>query len=231
MVAGGVPVSSGSSLLTGLTAYYTLSNTADSAGSNTLTNIGGVTFVAGKVGNAANLVSASTQRLAAADSASFQMGVGNFTVAAWVKWTDNSTERTICFYGGYGANGYGLWTHNNELWAVVTTGDPTVIQATNVGIGYGDGVFHLAVATFNRASNVDLWVDNGQTGNYVPGVISGVAGNMNSSVGFQIGADESPPTNYIDAVVDEVGVWNRILTPTEITALWNGGAGTTYPFP
>jgi hypothetical protein len=35
-------------------------------------------------------------------------------------------------------------------------------------------------------------------------------------------------TNY---VCDEVSVWSRLLTGSELTADWNAGAGRTFPFP
>ena len=34
----------------------------------------------------------------------------------------------------------------------------------------------------------------------------------------------------LDGSVDELGLWNRVLTSGEMTNLWNGGAGLTYPF-
>ena len=34
----------------------------------------------------------------------------------------------------------------------------------------------------------------------------------------------------IDGMIDEVGVWNRPLSPTEVTDLYNSGGGLTYPF-
>jgi len=37
-------------------------------------------------------------------------------------------------------------------------------------------------------------------------------------------------SQYINGIVDEVGFWNRALTSTEVTALYNSGAGFQYPF-
>jgi len=41
------------------------------------------------------------------------------------------------------------------------------------------------------------------------------------------------PTAGIESMlgkIDEIGIWNKALTPTEVSALYNGGAGNTYPF-
>ena len=35
---------------------------------------------------------------------------------------------------------------------------------------------------------------------------------------------------YSNARVDEVGLWQRVLTDPEIAALYAGGSGLTYPF-
>src|SRR5438876_10841799 len=98
MMAQMLLAASNSTLLNGLTVYYALSNTSDATGGGlTLTNHNTVTFSAGKVGNAANFVAASSQYLSRADSAAFQMGTGDFSVAAWVNFT-SSANRDIISY-------------------------------------------------------------------------------------------------------------------------------------
>ena len=34
---------------------------------------------------------------------------------------------------------------------------------------------------------------------------------------------------YLGGGVDELGIWDRVLTPTEITELYNSGVGKQYP--
>jgi len=36
--------------------------------------------------------------------------------------------------------------------------------------------------------------------------------------------------DYMDGLVDEVGIWNKVLTSGEITDLYNSGSGLAYPF-
>jgi hypothetical protein len=38
------------------------------------------------------------------------------------------------------------------------------------------------------------------------------------------------PGNWLDGIVDEAGMWNRVLSSDELDALWNDGAGLAYPF-
>lgn len=45
-----------------------------------------------------------------------------------------------------------------------------------------------------------------------------------------MGAFGSSPTLFLSGKMDEVGLWNRALTQSEITQLYNGGVGLSYPF-
>jgi hypothetical protein len=38
-------------------------------------------------------------------------------------------------------------------------------------------------------------------------------------------------TFFYDGFIEQVGRWSRVLTAADITSLWNGGTGRTYPFP
>jgi hypothetical protein len=104
-----------------------------------------------------------------------------------------------------------------------------MLNTGNVGVGYGagggffsgfsinDGLWHNVLATFDGTTTT-LYVDNNIVGtnnatlNTIPTTLKFMR--------FQV--------NNTD--IDEVGFWNRVLTPTEITTLYNAGAGLTYPF-
>jgi hypothetical protein len=222
LAQGGVYTAT-STLLNGLQAYYALEGTTDSSGNgSTLTNHGTVTFVTGKVANAANFVSASSQYFSVADNSFFQMGTGSLTMAAWVK-SSVATHKTICSYGAYNSAGYRFLYFNSELEAQASDG--THSAQPNGLPNIADGSWHFCVATFDRSGVLQPYVDNVAR---TSASLSTVTGSINTSVGFQIGADNA--SDLIDGMVDEVGIWNRVLTSTEITHLWNGGAGTTYPF-
>ncbi len=65
---------------------------------------------------------------------------------------------------------------------------------------------------------------------------AGISGGLilNTNKPFRIGANEEIASNYLGygnhSKVDEVGVWNKVLTTNEILYLYNGGTGRTYPF-
>src|SRR5205814_3043391 len=108
-----ISIAGGSTLLNRLQVYYKLENLTDSSGNSlTLTNHGTVSFTAGKVNNAANFVSASSQYLSHANVTAYQMGTGDFSYAFWVKFTE-STARALLDYGISGSSvGYAVFTVN-----------------------------------------------------------------------------------------------------------------------
>jgi hypothetical protein len=220
------PGSQGSTLLSGLTAYYALSDLTDASRHGlTLTNHGTVTFSAGKVNNAANFVSASSQYLTHADATQFQMGTGDFSFAFWAKFIISQAKSVFC-YGTTGASaGYGVDTNVGRFQGFISDG--TTVKTFGQAHNFNDGNWHLCVVTCKRSGNMQMYVDNVTEGSAVN--ITSVTGSVNSANGFSMGGNFAGGVLF-DGSIDEAGLWNRVLTSTEITHLWNGGAGTTYPF-
>ncbi len=87
-----------------------------------------------------------------------------------------------------------------------------------------DGSFHLVISTFEygKADGVKLYVDNALV---TTASTSGLAPIVNDRP-FTLGKLAFAPGGYFfDGVLDEVLFWSRILSPAEMDALWNGGAG------
>jgi hypothetical protein len=87
--------------------------------------------------------------------------------------------------------------------------------------------WYFIVSTFDGV-NSRIYV-NGVLVNttYAPGSIG------NASTQFTIGAHSAGPASWgyqMKGNIDEVGIWNRVLTPLEIQMLYNNGNGLQYPF-
>ena len=220
---------SNSTLLNGLTVYYALSDTSDATGGGlTLTNHNTVTFSAGKVGNAANFVATSSQYFSRADSAAFQMGTGDFSIACWAKFTATN-NREITTYGSSGSSGYGIEMNGTGVVAFISDGAnnafTTPIHAWN------DGVWHLICSTVSRNAGAGTgtmicYVDNSveSTKNF-----TSIFASVNNANGFFMATDKDA-TNFADVSIDEVAIANRVWTAAEVALFWNSGNGTTYPF-
>lgn len=229
-----------SSLLTGLKSYWKLDEASgvryDAHGANHLTPSGTVTAQAGRVGNGAQmLIADAPSYLAKADP----VGLGftsSFTVAWWsyvhtlAEWGTYRGNMAYCEY--VPASG-GLWNiygflakaaFNGVMAWLAGHGDGTDI-ITHAWCVPGQWNFYVAWADADTHT-IDIIVNNGASN--VQAVSGGAIVGPSASVDFQIGSSEYHDDP--DGIVDEVGIWSRLLTPAERTALYNAGAGVTYPF-
>jgi len=213
------------SLLVNLTAYWSMgdSSFADLSGNgNDLTN-SGVTVGTGLLTGCA-VFDGSGQILTNAASNCLNFGTGDFTISGWVNlvsYGDSPTGttgetfmdiRTPSFTNGgfYNLNTSGQVIFNG------TAGD--TYSGTNI-VPLSSWV-HLI---FQRTS--------GNYSVYINGTLDGSpqsAGGQNFEPGqvyFGKNQDGLVPLN---ASLCEWGVWNRALTSTEISALYNGGSGLPY---
>jgi hypothetical protein len=218
----------GSTLLNGLQAYYKLDDVNDSSGNGiTLTNHSSVTFGAGKVGNCASMIRANGQWLESADDSHLHMGTStNFTICAWCKYTLNDFNQSIVAVGDPGAATRQIEIIAQGTFCAFYIVDDSANQARayNAFNDFSDGNWHFFLGTVDRAGQIVFYVDNVQQDSEST---SGVTGTLDSTTGFNVGKFLS---RSFDGSVDEAGFWNRVLTSTEISALWNSGAGVTYPF-
>ncbi len=212
----------------GCTTYYKLENVNDSVGSLNFTNHGTVTFVAGKIANCANFVAASVQWLSHADAAAYHFGTGDFSFEYWFNTSVNANFQQLFNYGGRGVNGsFYMELNGDSLGGTITDVSGNTL---NLSLGFfavlNDGNWHQVIVTVARAGNYKVIVDNVTKTNASAAALTG---SVNStSLGLGLGADESGANEYTGKI-DEVGMWNRALTGTETSDLWNAGAGITFP--
>lgn len=208
-------------------------NATDSVGSNTLTNVNTVTYSAGKINNGANLVSASSQRLTAGNVFQWQKGQA-VSISLWVKLA--STGNNSIFLSNRVDSTISGWEAG-----ILSTGKLRFLLSNATSDGYTDttadpglssGTFYHIVFTtsnFGVPSTYKIYVDavskaldagsthDGGTNTYVGGV-------------FQVGARYVSPALFLNGELDEVGIWERELTSTEVDQLYNSGAGLACPF-
>ena len=87
---------------------------------------------------------------------------------------------------------------------------------------YNNGQWHHGVVTFD-GSILRLYVDGVQ-------VITSSTSSTPETVGnhpLKIGANSRAVSNLFTGNIDEVGVWNKALTTSEITSLMNNGISST----
>lgn len=224
-------IAAASSILSGMQAYWKLDGLTDSHGANTLTNNNGVTFVAGKIGNAAQF--ASTKFLSIADNAALSMGDIDFLIAAWVNHDSFTGEVAIA----------GKWnTTNNREYLIEyqqTTQryrflvSPDGVDGTNAVLANSFGVpstgtWNFVVAWHDAGANtINIQVNNGAVDSaaYSSGVFNGTAS-------FLVGDINAGGVIPWIGKVDGLLVAKRLYSTAERTALYNYGLqGIEYPFP
>jgi hypothetical protein len=206
-------------------AYYKLDNNGsggvslvDSTGNgNTLTNNGGVTLGAGIINGGAFFNEASLS-----SSTMFLGGTGNFATSLWIKPDGNQN-----FYPA------ALSTRTSD------TGDDSVF-GLGYEIGGSDIVFIFAGSFVTSASYIvpfDSWTHIAWVRKdsisylYINGALaSSDADTRNYTATTAYIGNNADGGLAFSGSIDEVGIWTRALSDNEVLALYNSGAGLTYPF-
>jgi hypothetical protein len=214
-----------SSLLTGLRVYYNLNESNgtrfDSAGTNNLTDNGGVGSTIGIQGNAATGFGASTFLSNTSDITQI---TGDWTIALWFR-TGANVNINQALVSRWGATSldkeYIVYVHLNTFRFLVNAPStvfidrPVASNTTYLGFAWHDATAGKIYVQLNDGSNTSDTV----------GVINTSAGNT-----FRVGQRGDISLPWLGDWIDEIGIWGRVLTPAERTQIYNGGAGITYPF-
>lgn len=243
IVAGIAAATTTLALTDDLVAYYKLDessgNASDSSGNAfTLTNTNTVAFSAGKITNAADTGSSNTNKKL--DTSSYlRLGAGSpFTFNLWVNvtttpsasteahmlsWCDNTTA--------YGKIYNHLKFYNNAgtLEYYITRNNGGTQTQTGAASSISTGTWNMLTYTWDGA-NQKLY----KNGNSSPvltqaSTIAGTNTSNGGTDGFKVFAQQDN-TAYLSGLIDEVGVWSRVLSTSEISSLYNTGTGLQYPF-
>ncbi|MBV2135387.1 MAG: tandem-95 repeat protein [Candidatus Thiodiazotropha sp. (ex Ctena orbiculata)] len=204
-------------IVTGLVGHYTFDEGSggtafdSSATGNHGSLVGGPVYTTGQVGSHALSFNADFDRVEAADSAATNFGVGDFTVAFWFNSTySGSTARLLGDMDG--GDGYVFYTTGvGDTTFQVSSGVDSVVLTAG---GLFDGNWHHVVGTVSGADWM-LYVDNGLA-DTVNNPFVGSIDNFNT---LRIGAS-SPSHNEYDGAIDEIRLYNRAFTPTDVSELF-----------
>lgn len=188
----------------------------DIIGGNNGTLVGGVTYGTVLQGNVSQAFSFSGSGLVSLASAPTS---NDFTIDAWVYPRQISSPngyRTI-----YADNTRGLWLKNGRIswWSPSTDrfigNSPLAINAwTHIALTYSNGVFRgYRNGVLDGSSN--------SSGEFLP-----------AQTGIGIGGHSNYPPEHFDGLIDEVEIFKRALSQSEIQAIYAAGkAGKCKPLP
>ncbi|HNV61388.1 MAG TPA: LamG domain-containing protein [Candidatus Cloacimonas acidaminovorans] len=217
-------------LVDNIVAYYKLDessgNASDSVGSVTLTNNNTTTYSTGKINNGA-VFNGSDQSL----SATASLVADSWTISFWVKPDDSdiSNQTMFAYRPSSGtANIIGIEGFSSmTVRCILFDSSSFAYKDYRTSLTLTQNAWNHFAITWNDSS-ISLYV-NGSLDNSVTKAKDGSIAQTNTSRILRLGA-ETASSNFYDGSMDEVGIWSRALTSTEITELYNSGNGLQYPF-
>lgn len=142
----------------------------------------------------------------------------NVTLSAWARWAGGlAAGQTIVYNGNSGASGYGLFLDQPSGNKIVALIGGKIIYYTNATLPT-DGTWKNVVLV-RRSGTWELYVNGVQQG-FTNGPAT-IAPNVPTS-GTYIGNTGTLNGSY-NGFIDDVRIYNRALSTTEITALGSGG--------
>jgi Concanavalin A-like lectin/glucanases superfamily len=218
-------------LLTGLVSYWKMDEASgdrlDVLGNNNLTPSGTVTSAAGRIGTAARCA-AGSGLLSIADNIhqDFTAATG-LTIAGWINIQSLGAYRLPAILAKWttSAVAFGLLydtTSNGFRFDLSSSGTSTIpcVKVVDVIV---PGQWYFVCGTWD-GTTMSISVNNG-----VPHTRP-FAGPIARAAAAPLEIFGVLNTNLADCYIDEVGLWNRAFSPTDVGYLYNGGAGRTPPF-
>jgi hypothetical protein len=212
-------------------------NASDAVGSNTLTNNGTTPYVTGKINNGADLESGSSQYFSITDGSQSGLDLtGNYSFSIWVNLESqpatNSDRPLLIKYDPTGnQRGYYIAYQDSggtkrfeSRISTDGTGVATTIKTLNYTLSTATWT-HLVFAFTASTGTMEVFVDGSSIGSMTGHGTS----IFNNTAAFRIGANDDA-TIFFDGIIDAVGIWNVVLSGSEITELFNSGTGSQYPF-
>ena len=199
---------------------------ADSQGSNDLTDHNTVGNTTGKQSNAADFESDNSEALYIADNADLSFGDEDFSISGWVKLESLALDAVWSKYVTSGNHReYMLYINSSKFqWLVSSDGtSSTSVVADSEGTLSTGTWYFVTVYHDATANEIGVSVNGGtiDTASHTTGV------NDDTSE-FNLGAWEDHTTNFLDGALDEVVVWNKVLSQDEIDWLYNLGSGRAF---
>jgi hypothetical protein len=183
-----------------------------------------ITYVAGKLGNAASF-NGTTSRLQ--DAAFSITGRQTHTLAVWVYVTDLSSQRTIVSFG----LGYAVYIQTDGRVGVemnsATTNSRRVFSTNTVSVNTWTHI--VVVETGYSATNqartqaeIGIWINGVQESTTTSTITASTADSAVLNVGCYNAA-----SNYFQGYMDDLRIYAYIVSAQDIADIYNAGSGTT----
>jgi len=197
-------------------------DTSGNGNDGTLTN--GPTWVDGKYGKALSF-DGGDNYVSVGDKDILDFGTENFSVSFWTKWTTTVGYRGIVSkWDGQGNhNGWDIGCQDGSgqmHWNILSTNYPSGVDQISTQQTFNDDQWHHFVLVRGSGGVMKIYAD-GDNQTLVLDYGDGINNeNVNNAISFAIGRKNSGGQSW-DGLIDEVRVYSRVLSPTEISDLYS----------
>ncbi len=209
-------------------------NANDAVDSNNGTLFSGTTFMTGKVGQAFSFDGTNSAVVIAASS---NLAFQSLTIEGWILPLDLETPRPIVEYGNAtGLSSVDFWYNVGPGISPLHGGLYGIFRAANssayVDLGSAPGLLvsnqwsHVAV-TYDYAQSIVTLYHNGQAVGVTTSTVPVQPQSfMNVNIGYRpVGSSDLWGGRRHLGGLDEVSIYNRALSASEIQAIYNSGSG------
>jgi len=221
----------------GLVSWYAfIGNANDESGNGNDGIVNGATLTIDRFGgpNSAYAFDGSTNYIDIGNAPELDRFQQDFTISAWVKTPSltSSFSQTILSNrnGGNGGSKFGIVstaTIGQEGNLIMTGGSDAVFSSDSVWLS----VWTHVVVTYNYLGSnnniVNFYID-GQLKNDIDNVVNDIAspGGINTFLGYE---PFNPVSSdyFFEGDLDDIGIWNSVLTACEIQDLYNSQLNST----
>ena len=215
-------------LIDNLVSYWSFdSDASDDHGSND-GSVSGASNVAGKVSNSYNF-DGFNDYITVSDDSSLDFATSDISISFWMNW-DVQENRYIIIkqpdeYNNLGW-GFRMTAAYKPAFEIDDGTDHFDIQGATA---LSTGTWHHVVVVIDRdnASNCKMYVDGSDDTGTTNGTITDV-GDISNTDDVYIARDAKENFVYYDGQLDEIGIWDKVLSSSEVTELYNGGVPYDY---
>jgi len=212
-------------LPSGMVAWWPAQgNALDAAGTNNGTLMGGVNYAPGEVGEAFNFGGVNGY-VNVPSSPSLNL-TNALTIEAWVELNNLNTVYFIATKGPSGTAGnnysgnfeFRISGSNIQLLHQTSTGgNLATYQATSA---ITSGVWHHVAVTLVSGGDVNFYLDGVPAGTFPQQGTFGITNSQPVRIGTR-----ADGYSYFNGLIDELSIYNRALSSTEIASIYNAGSG------
>ena len=221
------PSTSTNPLWNSLVAYYTGDNTSnDTKGTANGTLVNGATYATGKINNGFSL-DGINDYVNFGNNLDFS-GLTPFSFNFWVNPNAASGFQVLFCKWDATEKGYLIRKSQdgNYLNFVVGSGGSNYSSTSNNSIPIPSNVYTMVTVAYVPSQMLKIYING--VSDTLTNHYNAFSTSASNTANLTSGAWSTGASYFYGGKIDEVGVWNRAITATEVTELYNTGAGKQY---